>query len=234
MVFGEIFVNSLIFVDESGVLARDPNQPLFGIGMLKIADTSKLYEALKAIKDQLKAREFRFSQINKSTFARYQDLIRTYFSFPECYYSCLVLDKLDPGIQIGKYFSNTWDAYIGYSKLLIKNNLEGDTCCVIADYLSKPKFALNYYEESIRSIDRTLIFNATMLESHSSLLIQMVDVLTGSVLYDFRQMKYPGTTRNQTKARLVQEIRYLLGLSSLAQNATVSSPSYFSIREFRP
>lgn len=145
-------MNKFVFIDESGVLTKDVNQPFFGIGILEIHDTSRLLECLKDIRAKLKGTEFKFSGITTTDYNNYVSLIDSYFRFPDCYYCAFVLDKFNPDIDVDRYFSNAWDAYVGYSKLLIKRNLGDDSCCIIADYLDRPKHASNYYEESIRSI----------------------------------------------------------------------------------
>lgn len=226
-------MNKFVFIDESGVLANDPNQPFFGIGLLKIYDTTLLYQKVKNVKDKLISREFKFSNVNRGNLSLYLELLDAYFSYSNCYFCLFVLDKFNPNVQIKQYFSNVWDAYIGYSKLLLRNNIGEDTCCVISDYLDRPRYAHNSYEQSIRSIGPR-IFNATMLESHACLMIQVVDVLTGCVLYDFRQERYPSGISNRPKLELSNRLKEILGVNRLCQNFTVHLPNYFSVWEFKP
>jgi len=235
-------VNYFIFIDESGVLQSDRNQPLFGIGLLKIADTSRLYIDLVNLKDRLykalpdlrRPFEFKFSEVNNSTYPFYLALLGTYFSYPEASYSVMVLDKFAPAKEneAGQRFSSVWDAYIACSSKLIHESLNADDlCCVIADFITRPKNAGSYYEEAIRKINGERIFNAMMLESDASLFIQLVDVITGCVLYDYRCAKYPRMPRKRVKKGLVEALKGRLNIKSMACSFAIDRPSCFSVRE---
>ena len=68
--------------------------------------------------------------------------------FDSFYFSAIIFDKQNPKINISKYFPNTWDAYISFSKMLI-NLKQNETITIIADYLTKPKNSDKYYEYEI-------------------------------------------------------------------------------------
>jgi len=237
------------FIDETGVLNKDPKQRFFAIGLLKCADTSALLEELVVLKNRTMEKmrqaqaekglpvstrdfEFKFSSITKSSANYYRDLISLYLKFPTLQFNALVLDKANPKINIDKFFPSTWEAYISYSKMLVRNNLRGnDQICVIADFLGKPRASSKYYEPEIKSLSN--VYNATFLESHASLLIQMVDVLVGSVVMDFRRAREAGTWVDAVKAGVCDFLKSKLGKESLAENFTFSSPNYFSVWEFQ-
>ncbi len=227
-------MNSFMFINESGVLQNDPNQPLFCLGLLKLHDTSRLYRQVKEIRDRLVDSEFKFTKVKDSNFHLYVELLNAYLNYKDGYFCAFILDKLRPGMDVKRYFSDTWDAYIGYSKLLVRNNLRDDICCVISDYLDRPSYARNFYEDGIRGVDQNKIFNVTMLESHASLMIQVVDVLTGCVSYEFRQQRYGAASAKRSKIELVKHLRRSLGRDTLAANFSVNNPNYFSVWEFTP
>ena len=57
-------------MDESGVLSQSNNQRYFALGLLKLYNTTTLYEAIKIINDKAKEKvnkdfEFKFSKITK-------------------------------------------------------------------------------------------------------------------------------------------------------------------------
>lgn len=237
------------FIDETGVLNKDPKQRFFAIGLLKCADTSALLEELVVLKNRtmekmrqvqaekglpVSARdfEFKFSSITKTSANFYRDLLSLYLKFPALQFNALVIDKANPGVNIEKFFPSTWEAYISYSKMLVRNNLRGsDQICVIADFLGKPRASSKYYEPELKSLEN--VYNATFLESHASLLIQMVDVLIGCVVMDFRRAREPGAAVDSVKAGVCDFLKVKLGKDSLAENITVSSPNYFSVWEFQ-
>ena len=144
-----------------------------------------------------------------------------------------MIDKANPGVKIEEIFPNTWDAYIGYSKMLIKNNMGSqDRICVIADFLGKPKTSSKYYEPEMRTLP--MVYNATVLESHASLFIQMVDVMVGCVVLDFRRTREQEKKFDIFKVKVCDFLKGKLKMESLASNFTKRQPNYFSVWEFKP
>ena len=113
-------------MDESGVLAEDPSQPYFALGFLFIEDTSELVEALLQLKAQARQSlqtkekdfEFKFKRVTYMTVPYYEKLIDITLSYP-VRIVVFLLDKTDPRINPSRYFRGSWDAYLGYSKLVI-------------------------------------------------------------------------------------------------------------------
>ncbi|MFH1441558.1 MAG: DUF3800 domain-containing protein [Candidatus Omnitrophota bacterium] len=238
------------FIDETGVLHNDPDQRFFAIGLLKCDDTSALYEEFRILKNRAESKldlerqakgqpvkkgcfEFKFSSITRGSHEFYYDLISLYFKFPKLQFCSFVIDKTNPGVKIDEVFPDTWEAYIGYSKMLIKNNMNpDDKICVVADFLGKPKTSTKYYEPEIRSL--TAVYNATVLESHASLFIQIVDVMIGCIVLDFKRGRQPERKADVFKGKVCDFLKGKLGLQSLARNFTNHQPNYFSVWEFSP
>lgn len=233
--------NYLGFIDDTGVLAHDPNQRFFGLGFLKLEDTAPFYQEMVLLKDRVlsalprlqKPFEFKFNEINRSNYKFYHDLVDLYFSFPQNYICIFVVDKMDSNYDISKIFPSFWNAYISYSGLVIKKNLDpNDRICIIADFHQKPKISTKYYETEIK--DNPQVFNTCMLESHASLYIQMVDVLTSAVVSEFRCKYNPNFKPKECKQGVVNLVRNKLGVQNLAQKFTVTKPNYFSVLPFNP
>ncbi len=237
--------NLIGFIDETGVLQKDPNQRFFGLGFLKLKNTAAMYEELNRLKSRFlavfshlqKPFEFKFNDINRTNYQYYHDLVDLYFSFPQAAFYAFVIDKQSPKFEMDKFFSDVWNAYIGYSKLVIEKNVEEkDKICILADYLSKPKISKKYYEIEVckqTNYGHSPVFNACMLESHASLFIQLVDVLIGSVVFDFRIMSQPNSTPNLYKLNLVELIRNKIGVDSLTKKITIKEPNCFSVWPFK-
>lgn len=238
------------FIDETGVLHDDPDQRFFGVGLLKCEDTSALYEELRILKSRTESKldlerkkkglaskpgcfEFKFSSITRGSHEFYYDLISLYFKFSKLQLCSLVIDKNNPAINIKEIYPSSWEAYISYSKLLIKNNLhENDKICIVADFLGKPKASNKYYEPEIRQLSN--VYNATVLESHASLFVQMVDVLIGCIVLDFKRQRQTGKTYDIYKGKVCDFLKNKLGVETLATNFTKHDPNYFSVWEFKP
>lgn len=61
------------------------------------------------------------------------------------------------------------------------------------------------------------------LESHSCVFLQVVDVLVGSVLYEFKENK------KEEKNKVLDKIKEKLSVSKLNCKLTKHSPNYFSV-----
>jgi len=233
------------FIDETGVLSKDPNQRFYALGLLKIAETAPLYCELVLLRNRIlsvmtrleKPFEFKFNHINRTNYKHYRTLIDLYFSFPQAAFCSFVVDKEAPGFQLEKYFRDVWEAYIGYSRLLVhKNMASGDKVCILADYYSKPKASTKFYEVELAKPDdkgNNPVFNVCMLESHASMYVQLVDVLVGCVVYDFRLQATPNVKANEFKKGLVELVRRKLSVDSLAGELTKNMPNYFSVWPFK-
>ena len=238
------------FIDETGVLHNDPDQRFFAIGLLKCEDTSALYEELRMLKNKAESKldlerqvkglqkktgpfEFKFASITRGSHEFYYELINLYFKFAKLQFCSLVIDKTNPDVKIEEVFPDTWEAYISYSKTLIRNNMQAnDRICIIADFLGKPKTSNKYYEPEIKSLQT--VYNATVLESHASLFIQLVDVMIGCIVLDFRRKQQPGKKFDVFKSKVCDFLKGKLEVETLAANFTKHQPNYFSVWEFSP
>lgn len=220
------------FIDETGVLSHDPEQRFFAIGLLKCEDTSALYEQMHILKTKAEAKldkanffEFKFASITKGSSDYYLALIDEFFKFPQTGFSCIVIDK---NIVTLNEFSSTWDAYIEYSKKLIAmSDLKADEkICIIADFMGKPKSSNKFYESQIRLLPH--VYNATVLESHASLYIQLVDVLVGCVVFDFKRERQPERNFDAIKSTVGNYLRKKLGVNNL-----LKGKEGFNVTEFK-
>jgi len=228
------------FIDETGVLPKNSRQRFFALGLLKVQDTAELYQKVFILKDQVryelkynKEFEFKFNSITNNTVKYYKKLLDIYFNFSNPRFCCLILDKLNPNIDVDKYFKSSWEAYIGFTKLLIKNNTDpNEKICILADYFAKPRTSPMVYEREINKLPQ--VFNTCMLESHASLFIQLVDVLAGSIVRNFclqRGMDKDGKVcKNNIANYLWEKLNKVYGDTSF----TTHSPNYFSVWEFNP
>ena len=140
---------------------------------------------------------------------------------------------------------NPREIYIQQAAMRIANNIKHiSPCqlCVLADDLTRPsdikksfeRFladAISYRLKKRNALDK--IFGVSRLESHSSLLLQVVDILLGCVMFDYK--KRSGLISEKLAARqevVVEKLREKLGVKSLAQNKTYHKPNYFFVWEF--
>ncbi len=243
-----------IFVDETGTNKSDR---FFGIGCLLIpVDKMGAYHDLLSVKlsqilTMVKAKEaelegkltrvdlanfykgrsdpyeMKFKYINTTTQEGYSWLISQYFKLSDLKFCCLVIDREQdyppPGFD---YF----DLYIQRLFMLLKNNVDDeDEFVILPDEITTPKG--KSYEEALMVKLRAngkKCFGIHRLESHSSIFLQMVDVLTGACVHSFK-----GTV-HASKQFIVDKIIKKLGVSNLNCAFTKKTPNYFSIWPYKP
>lgn len=183
--------------------------------------------------------EYKFTNITHTTLERYKEFLDTAFEFP-WHFCALVIDKTDPNFD-STIYKNYWSAYIQYSKLLCKKNCgEDDNVCVVADYMNRPKDTDTHFESELSAL--TNVFNALRAHSETFALLQMCDLLLGSVVFQWRQKnKFVGNSnRAKAKSAFVRHLTNKLVIPPnkrsehlLAQSITCHNPVYFSVWPLR-
>lgn len=235
-------------MDESGILSGD-TQRFFCLGFMKIQDSGPFNDTAHRIHDRAvsglalaeAAFEFKFNSVTARSLRFYLELVDAYFAQPDYYFCAFVMDKARPNVNWQRFFGSVWEAYISYSKMVVRNNIASDEeVCLIADYFGKPKESQKYFEAEMRNChgSRGLfpgrVFNACMLDSCSSLMIQTVDVILGGVRYAFLLDREPGIPYDAEKRAISERIREHVGRPALSRSFTRPEPQYFSVWEFQP
>lgn len=203
---------------------------------------NKKYGEIAKIAKSSKRFELKFKMIGFTNNTVYRQIIRTYLKFPKCRFSAVVIDRKDPNFKPKEVFASPWYMYTSYAATLVAgdiNNLSTCQVCVLADDLTKPKNISESFEDAIAKkvglklkkdgVSRS-IFNIARLESHSSLMLQLVDVLLGCVVYDFKkESNLISPKLAERQETVVQELRENLKRKSLADHFTANKPSYFNV-----
>lgn len=241
----------MFLIEEVGPL-YDAIKPYYD----KIRDTAKIqkektindlvanqkYEELVAIAKSGKKFELKFKFVNFTNNIIYKEIINTYFQFPDCRFSAVIIDRQDPNFKPNEVFTSPWNMYMSYAAMLLASNINNlDECrvCVLADDLTKPRNIQETFEQALTNkiysklkqngIERT-IFNVARLESHSSLMLQLVDILLGCVMYDFKKdAGLISEKLSQRQETVVEQVRKVLKKDELSQHFTVNQPSYFNV-----
>jgi Protein of unknown function (DUF3800) len=237
-----------VFADETGNNAQDQ---FLGIGCLLVpvekigeyherlkSKYGQIFSAVKMKEEELVARlscedlrkfakgrttpyEMKFKNINSTTLQRYEWLISEYFLFSECHFCCLIIDRHANPIPTGMDYL---DAYLNSLFMLVKNNVGNHEFIFLPDDISVPS------GKSYESIMRKKCENASKrclaihrLASHSSLFLQLVDVLIGAVAYECK-----GGT-DQFRLKICNKIQSKIGVNTLNCNFTKKLPNYFSV-----
>jgi hypothetical protein len=204
----------------------------------------KEIDQLAEIANSSKRFELKFTNINYSNNLLYKALIQKYFEFKDIRFCALILDRLDP--KFPRSEMEPWDIYIHRAAMLLANNIKNICPCnitLLADDLTKPKNITKTFERSLKdAIGKKLstlninnpMVGITRLESHASLMIQMVDVMLGAVMYDYKkQMGLISEKLGERQDIVADEIRKILGEKTIAANKTFHNPNYFSVWKFQ-
>lgn len=239
---------SLAFMDESGILGGSA-QRFFSLGLMKTQMSGPLSDAAHRVFDRAVSCipgagpdfEFKFNSVTTSSLPFHLELIDAFFAQPEYFFCAFVMDKQRVDVNWQAYFGTVWDAYLSYVKLVVKNNIDSDEeVCVVADYLGKPKKSGKYFEAEVSTCVGTTgpspgrVFNACMLDSSSSLAIQIVDLILGGIRHSFLANRDPGVRRDAEKDAISIRICEHLGRETLSESFTNGHPHYFSVWEFKP
>ena len=236
--------NVFAFIDETGVLGPS-SQRFYGLGLLKLEDTAPLTEAVHRTYQRVRGRlgrtsvgfEFKFNTVKRVGLPYHLQLIDEVFAHPPNRFLAVMLDKHGTAAAVAEQAGSVWDSYIDYSRMLVQKSwATGESVCVLADYQGKPRASGRYYEHEILALadDPTMpgtVFNVCMLESHASLLIQVVDVLLGAVSYDFLRLREPAKGTDPCKVALADRLREHLGWDSLAYGTRRRERSWFEVQE---
>lgn len=235
-----------VFTDESGVVEGDPNQPFYGIGLLKLTRVGPWNHDLNQILQQAvsaqaaagggkgKPFEFKFNRLNQPTYAHYEKLIDYFLTQVDGYFNAFVVDKNHPGININRIYPASWDALLGYSYQIINGNVRGtEKVIVISDNYQKPNSATQHYEDYlVHRLGPDKVRNVIMADSRSSMFLQLVDVLLGCVMYHYKRATLPA--RNAEKEQLSNKLAVAYNRADLSGRWTANNPNYFSVWPFRP
>lgn len=260
------FIDETGVLDESKEI-----QPYFAIGLLRVENPAEITEKLtqkhydyysqqkekrRKVIDELKINpkilsseelnllllssrhyEYKFTKITPTTLQKYKEFIDTAFAtqFDFC---ALVIDKNNPNFK-NTIYKNYWEAYVSYSKVLIKNNCGEGEMAVIADYMNRPSNSGLYFEDEINKINS--VFKSIRANSESFLLLQLTDLLLGSVIFQFRQANGFVKESNRAKAKtdfvnhLISKLKipkYANQKHPLSDKITCNNP-YFNVWPLR-
>lgn len=207
---------STAFLDESGAISRDR---IFAIGLIKTPEPARLLRAVQNVRDQRHwYEEIKFTRLrNQRTLDLYRHIVDR-CDLGTLEFLCFVADrsKADPIER----FVTAWDAYGKLAEqLLVAATRQTELVAVLADNYSTPRHVL--FEETLRSavnrrLHRLAVVSVVRLDSRSSDGLQVVDLLTSSIAFEFR-VDCGLASRDSLKAKLAEHVRAALGAQSCTE-----------------
>ena len=200
------------FLDESGSISQDR---FFTVGCLKLAKPSVLLRRIQALRDQRHwYGEIHWTDLTRAAVPFYKEIVDVVVA-SDASFSCFVADRdhHDPV----RRFGSPWAAYQRLAEQLILGSIsKGEILIVLADNYSTPahvKFEEDLKADVNRRLGRLGVLEVCRLDSRSTDALQVVDVLTSAVTFEFRQSAgLAGAT--SPKAALAAYVRDAYGFGS--------------------
>jgi hypothetical protein len=177
----------LIFLDESGSIAGDR---FFVVGVLKLSQPSRLLRRIQRFRDREGwYGEFHFAQVTKGSVELYKRLVDLVSHEDGLWFDCFVADKaLANPVE---RWETHWRAYEKLAEQLLVGSIRPfEIVSVLADNYSTPPevdFESTVTERVNKRLDRLAVANLIRIDSASTDGLQIVDLLTSAVGFEFRQ-----------------------------------------------
>lgn len=213
LVLDRLHPTAVAFLDESGAIANDR---FFAVGCLKLAEPSVLLRAVQKLRDREHwYKEIHFSRLTRGALPFYRKVVDVVMATPDAWFSCFVADRVlaDPVARFG----SDWLAYEKLAEqLLIASIKRREIMTVLADNYSTPDDVL--FEQDVRAnVNRRLgrlgIVSVCRLDSQAADPLQIVDLLTSALAFEFRQSAGLANA-NSPKGQLAAYVRQGFGVTS--------------------
>jgi len=193
------------FIDDVGN-PSDKNQRFYGTGLLTLENPTKLHEIIsKRLRIGGYGRqEIKFQNITHSSHSMYRIIIKElsiYFKTNQAGFSCIIVDSWARSEK-----STQYEQYIKLSEQLISES-KIDRFTILADAMTAPAHEDIKFTDALEKIDS--VQNAMMLDSRSTLSLQLVDVLLGCVIAGIaweNGLKYKNIHKHMVSNQLKNEI----------------------------
>ncbi len=202
-----------VFIDESGSLHNKADY-YFGIGSFKTHRSPTLYKILRSVRDRFNYRvELKFKKLSKISLGPAKAFLTAAIGSQSGAFKCVIIPKNDPVFDIEKYFANDpVNVYKKFLVYLLKRNInEIDIITVLADDYFTPFSAdlVDIFEGGVRALinshlKRLAITGIHQVCSHSTDLIQLVDLILGCVMFDLKSHTGIIDLSKPTKSQLIK------------------------------
>lgn len=207
------------FLDESGSLSNR-TEPYFTVGLLKMSMPYYLQSKILYQRSKLNFHdEIKFNKISKNNIDFAKFVIDAFFETRSLNFYSYTTHKES------KYFQNNFakDIWSAYEKITLKllgaSLAEKEILILIADHITTPKdikFEVNVKKNFNTSKKRLALSGVCRFDSKSNDLLQIVDLIIGSITYD---IKYENklVSGDKYKLTLVKYIKNKLGTTTFTK-----------------
>jgi hypothetical protein len=204
------------FLDESGSLSNR-TEPYFTVGLLKMSMPYYLQSKILYQRSKLNFHdEIKFNKISKNNIDFTKFVIDAFFDTRSLNFYSYTTHKESEYFK-NNFASDIWSAYEKITlKLLVASLAEKEILILIADHITTPKdikFEVNVKKNFNTSKKRLALSGVCRFDSKSNDLLQIVDLIIGSITYD---IKYENklVSGDEYKLKLVDYIKSKLGTTT--------------------
>ena len=216
--YGQIWTK-FCFLDESGSLSNR-TEPFFTVGLLKMSMPYYLQSKILYQRSKLNFHdEIKFNKISKNNIDFAKFVVGSFFDTRSLGFYSYTTHKESKYFQ-SNFAKDIWSAYEKITlKLLDASLAEKEILILIADHITTPKdvkFEVNIKKNFNTSKKRLALSGVCRFDSKSNDLLQIVDLLIGSITYD---IKYQNklVSGDEYKLNLVEYIKKQLGTDTLTK-----------------
>lgn len=209
------------FLDESGTLDVK-TQPYFTVGMIKCSQPYYLQQKIRYIREKNRFWwEMKFSDLNKVKIKTALEVLNTLFETRSIHFSSYTIDKRS------SYFKNEFhdDPFVAYEQItkhLLEGNLRmNEVLIVLADNVVSPKrnrFEVNIKNHINNKFKRLAVAGVCRLDSRVNDLLQLTDLLIGSINYELLLKEKIINKPSKFKGRFIEKFKLNLGVNSLTSD----------------
>src|SRR3989338_5921004 len=196
------------FLDETGLLHSKTDQ-FFALGIIKCREPHRLYNQIRKIRDKHNYREeIKWSAIDRRIRFDVAREIFNIFIQEDARFNCLILNKNE--LDFKTHFNDDlYKVYRSFTVALLKliiGNKPDEVLMVLADdYFSPDGTEL---ESKIKHIvndhyQKFVVAGVCPINSKSSDILQMTDLILGAVLYDLKKQNSLVPTQNTYKRKFL-------------------------------
>ncbi|MBI2676729.1 MAG: DUF3800 domain-containing protein [Candidatus Yanofskybacteria bacterium] len=209
----------VFFLDETGILKKG-DDPYFALGVIRTERPHELQRKIRTLRDKLHFyEELKWNKVSPLKYEIIKQGFEAFFKDPSAVFSSIILKKNE--LDFKTYFNNNLlKVYRSFTVDLLKRNIgNGDNqiCTVLADDYFYPD-GINL-ELATRGIvndhyKKIVIAGFLQINSKSSDLLQLTDLLLGAVLYDLKIQDSILKKHPNLKSKLLDFLQEKLGIEN--------------------
>lgn len=209
------------FLDESGNLGVK-NQPYFTVGMIKCSQPYYLQQKMRYIREKNRFYfEMKFGGLNKSKIGVALEMLDAFFDTKSISFCSYTIDKRSEYFK-KEFHSDPFYAYEQVTKQLLSGSLrKSEVLIVLADNIVTPKrnqFEVNVKNHLNKNFNRLAIAGVCRLDSRTNDLLQMTDLLIGSINFELIRESGLNPSPSESKLKFVEKFKEYLGVDSLTKD----------------